>query len=632
MAEEESLFMKELEKLLAQHEVPQVGDIRTGYIISMSQQEIMVDLGLKRDGIVPQSDVQKLSDDERAALKVNDEIAVYVVNTEATDNLVVSIYLAKLNQDWIDAEALLESGDTVELEVGDSNTDGVVVPFGRLMGFVPASHLTELPSGLSAKVQQQLLNKLRGQKLSLKVIEVDRRRSRLIFSQFESYKDEEPNEERLFMEELEKLLDQHDYELPQVGDIRTGYIISMDQQGMMVDLGVKRDGIVPQSDIQKLSDEERAALKVNDEIAVYIVNTEETDSLVVSIHLAKLNQDWIDAEALLESGNIVELEIGGYNKGGAIVPFGRLRGFVPASHLTELSPGMNDRKRQQRLAKLRGEKLPLKVIEVDRRRRRLVFSQKDAQKEWEEKRKQELIDSLKVGDVLKGTISGMRDFGAFVDVGGADGLVHISELAWHRVDHPRDVVKVGDEIDVYVLSLDKQDQRISLSRKKLLPNPWETVEERYEVNQLVEGTITRIVNYGAFAEVEPGIEGLLHLSQLSRGNVDRADEVVKEGETHLLRVVSIDRRRQRMGLSLKAVTTTEQIEWMAQRELEKVQEAEPEAISEVEQDGPEMEDVEEIEVAIESEPAEAATEEIDEAAKAAVDALVDESELSREEE
>jgi len=440
------------------------------------------------------------------------------------------------------------------------------------------------------------------------------------------------NEESLFMEELEKLLDQHDYELPQVGDIRTGYIISMDQQGMMVDLGVKRDGIVPQSDIQKLSDEERAALKVNDEIAVYIVNTEETDSLVVSIHLAKLNQDWIDAEALLESGNIVELEIGGYNKGGAIVPFGRLRGFVPASHLTELSPGMNDRKRQQRLAKLRGEKLPLKVIEVDRRRRRLVFSQKDAQKEWEEKRKQELIDSLKVGDVLKGNISGMRDFGAFVDVGGADGLVHISELAWHRVDHPRDVVKVGDEIDVYVLSLDKQDQRISLSRKKLLPNPWETVEERYEVNQLVEGTITRIVNYGAFAEVEPGIEGLLHLSQLSRGNVDRADEVVKEGETHLLRVVSIDRRRQRMGLSLKAVTTTEQIEWMAQRELEKVQEAEPEAISEVEQDGPEMEDVEEIEVAIESEPAEAATEEIDEAAKAAVDALVDESELSREEE
>jgi small subunit ribosomal protein S1 len=453
------------------------------------------------------------------------------------------------------------------------------------------------------------------------------------------------NEESLFMEELEKLLDQHDYELPQVGDIRTGYIISMNQQGLMVDLGVKRDGIVPQSDLQKLSDEERAALQVNDEIAVYILNTEEADSLIVSIHMAKLNQDWIDAEGLLESGNLVELEIGGYNKGGAIVPFGRLRGFVPASHLTELSPGMNDRKRQQRLAKLRGEKLPMKVIEVDRRRRRLVFSQKDAQKEWEEKRKQELIGSLNVGDVLKGTISGMRDFGAFVDIGGADGLVHISELAWHRVDHPRDVVRVGDEVEVYVLSLDKEDQRISLSRKKLLPNPWETVEERYDVNQLVEGTITRIVDYGAFAEVEPGIEGLLHLSQLSRGNVDRADEVVKEDETHLLRVVSIDRRRQRMGLSLKAVTTTEQIEWMAQRELEKAEQAAAEEEQDVEavEDADEAEDmaeteltvaeteaVEETEAAIEDETEEG--EGIDEAAKAAVDALADASGLSQEEE
>jgi small subunit ribosomal protein S1 len=453
------------------------------------------------------------------------------------------------------------------------------------------------------------------------------------------------NEESLFMEELEKLLDQHDYELPQVGDIRTGYIISMNQQGLMVDLGVKRDGIVPQSDLQKLSDEERAALQVNDEIAVYILNTEEADSLIVSIHMAKLNQDWIDAEGLLESGNLVELEIGGYNKGGAIVPFGRLRGFVPASHLTELSPGMNDRKRQQRLAKLRGEKLPMKVIEVDRRRRRLVFSQKDAQKEWEEKRKQELIGSLNVGDVLKGTISGMRDFGAFVDIGGADGLVHISELAWHRVDHPRDVVRVGDEVEVYVLSLDKEDQRISLSRKKLLPNPWETVEERYDVNQLVEGTITRIVDYGAFAEVEPGIEGLLHLSQLSRGNVDRADEVVKEDETHLLRVVSIDRRRQRMGLSLKAVTTTEQIEWMAQRELEKAELAAAEEEQDVEavEDADEAEDtaeteltvaeteaVEETKAAIEDETEEG--EGIDEAAKAAVDALADASGLSQEEE
>jgi small subunit ribosomal protein S1 len=373
---------------------------------------------------------------------------------------------------------------------------------------------------------------------------------------------------------LQELLDQHDYELPKVGDIRKGIIVAVNTQGVIVDLGLKRDGLVPPTDLSKLSDEDRAALKVNDEIPVFILNTEQPDSLIVSINMAMLNQDWIEAEALMESGEIIEGEVIGYNKGGAIIPYGRLRGFVPASHLSELTPGMSDRKRQQKLAKLRGEKLPVKIIEVDRRRRRLVFSQRDAQKEWEEKRKAELLDNLNEGDVLTGRVSGLRDFGIFVDIGGADGLVHISELAWHRIDHPREVTKVGDEIEVVVLKLDREEQRISLSRKKVLANPWDSVEERYEVNQLVEGTITRILDYGAFAEIEPGIEGLLHVSQLSRTNVESVSEVVKEGETHLLRIVSIDPRRQRIGLSLKAVTAQEQIEWMAQHMAQTEAEAE----------------------------------------------------------
>ena len=341
---------------------------------------------------------------------------------------------------------------------------------------------------------------------------------------------------------------------------------------MIVDLGLKRDGLVPTSDLNKLEPEERDALKVNDEVFVYILNTDKPDSLVVSIHLARLNQDWIRAEELLESKEIIEAEVIGYNKGGAIVPFGRLRGFVPISHLSEVTPGMGDRRRQQRLAKLRGETLPLRVIEVNRRRRRLVLSQREAQKEWESKRRAELIETLQVGEVRKGTVSGLRDFGAFVNLGGADGLIHISELAWHRVDHPREVLKVGDEIDVFVMRVDEDSQRISLSLKKILPNPWDTVSERYHENQLVEGTITRIVDYGAFAEIEPGVEGLLHVSQLSRGTVSSVSEMVQEGETHLLRIVNIDQNRQRIGLSLKAVTAMEQIEWMAQREIEKAAE------------------------------------------------------------
>jgi small subunit ribosomal protein S1 len=213
--------------------------------------------------------------------------------------------------------------------------------------------------------------------------------------------------------------------------------------------------------------------------------------------------------------------------------------------------------------------VPLRVIEVNRRRRRLVLSQREAQKEWDSKLRAELIETLTEGEIRHGKVSGMRDFGAFVNLGGADGLIHISELAWHRVDHPREVLSVGDEIDVYVMRVDREKQRISLSLKKILPNPWDSVGERYQENQLVESKITRIVDYGAFAEVEPGVEGLLHISQLSRGTVEKVDEMLQEGETHLLRIVSVDQERQRIGLSLKAVTTAEQIDWMAQREIEK---------------------------------------------------------------
>lgn len=388
-------------------------------------------------------------------------------------------------------------------------------------------------------------------------------------------------EESNFLEEYADLIDQHDYAMPEVGDIREGIIVAINQQGLIVDLGLKRDGLAPTSDLNKLEPEEREALKVNEEVMVYIVNTDQPDSLEVSIHMARLNQDWINAEELMESGEIIESEVMGYNKGGAIVPYGRLRGFIPISHLAGLSPGMNDRQRQQQLAKMRAEKIPLKVIEVDRRRRRLVMSQREAQREWEEKRKTELLENLKEGDIIKGRVSGLRDFGAFIDLGGADGLVHISELAWYRVNHPREVLEVGDEIEVEILKLDSKKQRISLSRKRLVANPWDTAEERYGISQLVEGKITRIVDYGAFAEIEPGVEGLLHVSQLARTNVEKVSDVIKEGETHLLRVVSLDSRRQRIGLSLKAVTTSEQIEWMAQKELEKVEAAAEEKVDEL---------------------------------------------------
>jgi small subunit ribosomal protein S1 len=322
------------------------------------------------------------------------------------------------------------------------------------------------------------------------------------------------------------------------------------------------------SDLSKLEPEERESFKIGDEISVYIVNTNEPDGLEVSIHRAKLNQDWVEAEALMKSGEIIEVTVAGYNRGGAIAPYGQIRGFIPASQLTGLMRGMDERQRQQVLSKLRDKPIATKVIEVDRQRRRLVFSQRAAQKEWAEKQRAQLMEKIKVGDVLEGTVTSVRDFGVFVDLGGVDGLVHISELAWHRVKHPRDIVKVGEKIEVAILKIEEENQRIALSRRQVVDSPWTNIDDKYGVGKLVEGRVVRIMDYGAFIQLEPGVEGLLHISQLSPIEVKHTSDIVRDNETHLLRVISIDDKRQRIGLSLKAVTVREQMDWMAQQQSE----------------------------------------------------------------
>ena len=371
-------------------------------------------------------------------------------------------------------------------------------------------------------------------------------------------------EEIDFSAELENYLDQHDYDMPKPGDIRKGIILDISERGAIIGLGLKRDGFVPADDLNKLSPEEVENLQVDSEVPVYIVDTGKHDSLQVSLHRALINEDWIKAEELMGEKSVVEAEVVGYNRGGALVDYGRLRGFIPLSQLAAFKPGMKDRDKQRMLSKLRGEMLPLKIIEVDRKRRRLVMSNREAQKQWDSARRAERIQEIQPGDVLTGTISSLRNFGAFVDIGDSlEGLVHVSELAWHRIDHPEEVVSIGEEVEVYVLKVDPKEQRISLSRKRMLKDPWSLVEEKYKVNELVEGVVTRIVNYGAFIELEPGIEGLLHSSKMVRGS-DTADpnKVIQVGEKHLLRIINIDSDRQRIALSLRAVTPKEQISWM----------------------------------------------------------------------
>lgn len=369
------------------------------------------------------------------------------------------------------------------------------------------------------------------------------------------------------------------------GDLVTGTILAVDNFGLIVDVGLKRDGIVPRRDLERMG-VEASSFNIGDELDVMIVRMEDEDgNLVVSVAQAQQTEDWKNAEELMNNDGVWEGVVTDANRGGLIVPFGNLRGFVPASHVLDLPRGLNEDERKARMTRLVGQKISLKVIEVNRKRRRLVFSQRDAQRDNREARKEALLDALQEGETRKGVVSGLRDFGAFVDLGGADGLIHISELAWHRVNHPRELLKVGDEVQVYILRLDSEGKRIGLSLKRLQPNPWSQVDELYHVGQLVEGTVSRVAQFGAFVSLDPGIEALLHTSQISDPAPEDPTLVLREGQKLLMRVISIESDKQRLGLSLKEVSADEKARW---------QEAQAEAVQ-AEADG-----VQSPEVAVES--------------------------------
>jgi small subunit ribosomal protein S1 len=334
-------------------------------------------------------------------------------------------------------------------------------------------------------------------------------------------------------------------ERPTRGDIVVGVIQSIDSMGMLVDLGMKRDGIVSRNDLERLGDDIHFA--VGDEVPVMILRTEDEEgNMIVSVAQARQNEDWLRAEELMAADEIWDGVVADANRGGLIVPFGNLRGFIPASHVIDLPRGMSEDDRQARLTEMIGRNITVKVIEVNRRRRRLVLSQREAQREIRDASKNELLETLQEGETRHGVVSGLRDFGAFVDLGGADGLIHISELAWHRVKHPREVLKVGDEIDVYVL--------------RLQPNPWSQVDEIYHVGQVVEGKISRVTQFGAFVSLDPGIEALLHASQISDPAPADPTQLLYEGQSIKARIISIEPHRQRLGLSIRDVDNG--LEWL----------------------------------------------------------------------
>jgi len=264
---------------------------------------------------------------------------------------------------------------------------------------------------------------------------------------------------------------------------------------------------------------------------------------------ASSGADWQAARRLYETDEPIELEVVGYNRGGLIVGLNSLRGFVPASHLINFSAQVPEEERKDALARKIGQRLRLKVIEYDPAKGRVVFSERAAQARPGSR--QQVLKDLHPGDVVPGVVTNICDFGVFVDLGGLEGLIHVSEVSWSRVAHPRDVLGCNQEIQVHVLSVDVEQGRVALSLKRTRPDPWALVEQRYVIGQMVEGTVTNVVNFGAFVCLEEGLEGLIHVSELADGHFLHPRSVVCEGEQVCARVVSIDGTSRRLGLSLR---------------------------------------------------------------------------------
>jgi small subunit ribosomal protein S1 len=325
--------------------------------------------------------------------------------------------------------------------------------------------------------------------------------------------------------------------------------------------------MVPARDLDLLSDEYRNSLQTGSQVPVYVLDSREgRDGVIVSLNKGLAQQDWLRAQELEKSTECCECTVTRGNRGGVVVKFGRLRGFVPNSHLTSISRGLRGERLQQAKSDLVGETLLLSVIEVNSRRQRLILSEREARA----RQRRQLLDELTEGDVRTGTVRNLVSFGAFVDLGGIDGLIHVSELDWKRVRHPREVLQVGDTVEVYVLRVDRERERIGLSRKRLLPDPWVTVADGLNPGDVLQGKVTNVVDFGAFVELGDGVEGLVHASEMPQGLQTAAD--LGTGSSVDVRVLRVEPQRHRIALSLRgliqsaALPLEQTTEWPASKD------------------------------------------------------------------
>ncbi|NLW38149.1 MAG: bifunctional 4-hydroxy-3-methylbut-2-enyl diphosphate reductase/30S ribosomal protein S1 [Peptococcaceae bacterium] len=335
------------------------------------------------------------------------------------------------------------------------------------------------------------------------------------------------------------------------GDILTGTVVHVGMDEVMVDVGAKSEGIIPARELSccevtSLED----IVKVGDEIEVYVLKAEDNEGkLILSKEKADAEKAWVKLEEALNTQEPVEGTVREVVKGGLLVDVG-VRAFLPAS--------LVDMGYVEDLSKYLGQVIKARVIELNRSRKKVILSRKAVLEEEYARRREELLASLQENQVVKGVVRRLTQFGAFVDIGGVDGLLHISEMSWHRINHPSEVVNVGDEIEVMVLKIDRENEKISLGLKQVLPNPWDTVAEKYPVGSIVKAKVVRLAPFGAFVQLEPGVEGLVHISHLADRHVAKPDEVVSEGEEVNVKVLSVDPAEKRIRLSIREVAREKQ--------------------------------------------------------------------------
>lgn len=328
------------------------------------------------------------------------------------------------------------------------------------------------------------------------------------------------------------------------GEIVTGTVIQVNPDEVLVDVGGKSEGIIPRSELSYRDVDPAEAVQVGQQIDVFVLRLEnEEGHPVLSKKRADRKQAWDRLERLFQEKAEIKAPVVEVVKGGLLVGLGGVNGFVPAS--------LVERGYVENLEAYLGKELALRIIELDRAKNKVVLSRKAILEEEYEKKRAETWATLEEGQVRHGVVRRLTNFGAFVDIGGVDGLLHVSELSWGRVDHPRSVLTEGQELDVKVLGVDREQGKVSLGLKQLLPNPWYTAEEKYPPGSVVQGKVLRIAPFGAFVEVEPGVEGLVHISQLADRHVEKTEDVVSPGDVIPVKVLSVDGRAQRMSLSLR---------------------------------------------------------------------------------